>query len=128
MTYERRLKFNPLQWSKFETSFLLLILHELSISSHKNKKLDLDISVEIKLSYINGLSRYQEEVIGLIEDFRGKSWTFKDISEYLISKGYRSSRDKELSPQLVHHMYKKYLRKIKRENYIQISMDKTSFK
>ena len=94
-------------------------------SSHKNKKLDLYISVEIKLSYINGLSRYQEELIGLIEDLRGKSWTFKDISKYLVSKGYRSSRDKELSPQLVHHMYKKYLRKIKRENYIQISMDKT---
>lgn len=115
-------KFSPLQWSKFETSFLLLILHELSISSHKNKKIDLDISVEIKLSYLNGLSRYQEELIRHIEELREKSWTFKDISEYLISKGYRSSRGKELSPQLVERMYKKYLRKIERENFIDISL------
>jgi len=47
---------------------------------------------------------------------------FKDISEYLISKGYRSSRGKELSPQLVERMYKKYLRKIERENFIDISL------
>ena len=62
-----------LRWSKFETTFLLLILHELSISSYKNKKLDLNIPVEIKLSYLNGLSRYQEKLIRHIEELREKS-------------------------------------------------------
>lgn len=115
-------KFSPLQWSKFKRQLSSSILHELSISSHKNKKLNLNISVEIKLSYLNGLSRYQEELIRHIEELREKSWTFKDISEYLISKGYRSSRGKELSPQLVERMYKKYLRKIEREKFIDISL------
>jgi len=55
-----------------------------------------------------------------IEEFRGKSWRYKDISEYLKSLGYKSSRGKEISPQLVERMYKKYLRKLKRENEIQI--------
>ena len=114
-----------LQWSKFGRQFSLLILHQLSINPHKVKNINVVISVDIKLSFLRGLSRYQEEVIRHIVDLREKSWTFKDISEYLISKGYRSSRGKELSPQLVERMYKKYLKKIERENYIEISMDKT---
>ena len=61
-------------------------------------------------------------------DLREKSWTFKDISKYLISKGYRSTRDKELSPQLVERMYKKYLKKTERENNIEIYLDNTSIK
>jgi len=59
-----------LQWSKFKRQLSSSILHELSISSHKNKKLNLNISVEIKLSYLNGLSRYQEELIRHIEELR----------------------------------------------------------
>ena len=110
------------QWSKFNQSFPLLILHQLSINPHKVKNINVVISVDSQLSFLRGLSRYQEEVIRHIEDLREKSWTFKDISEYLISKGYRSSRGKELYPQLVERMYKKYLRKIERENFIDISL------
>ena len=94
-----------LQWSKFGRQFSLLILHQLSINPHKVKNINVVISVDSKLSCLRGLSRYQEEVIRHIEDLREKSWTFKDISEYLISEGYRSSRGKELSPQLVERMY-----------------------
>lgn len=115
-------KFSRLQWSKFIRQFSLSILHELSISPHKKKNIDLVISVETKLSYLNGLSRYQEELIRVIGELREKSWTFKDISEYLNSKNYKSSRGKDLSPQLVERMYKKYLRKIERENFIDISL------
>ena len=85
----------------------------------------MEISVDIKLSFLGGLSRYQENLIEIIKELREYSWTYKDISTHLISKGYRSTRDKELSPQLVERMYKKYLKKIERENYIEISMDKT---
>ena len=113
---------NLLQWSKFIRQFSLSILHELSISPHKKKNIDLVISVEIKLSYLNGLSRYQEELIRVIGELREKSWTFKDISEYLNSKNYKSSRGKDLSPQLVERMYKKYHQKIERENFINISL------
>ena len=113
---------NPLQWSRFIRQFSLLILHELSLSPHKREKLDLVISVETKLSGLCGLSRYQEELIRVIEALRGKSWRYKDISDYLNSKNYKSSRGKDLSPQLVERMYKKYLRKIERENFIDISL------
>ena len=115
-------KNTPLQWSKFKPIVTSIILHELSISPHKKKNIDLVISVEIKLSYLRGLSRYQEELIRVIEELRGKSWRYKDISEYLNSKNYKSSRGKDLSPQLVERMYKKYLRKIERENFIDISL------
>ena len=111
MTIERSYKLSPLQWSKFIRTFPLLILHKLSINPLKVKKLNVVISVNSKLSFLRGLSRYQENLIEVIKDLRGKSWTYKEISEHLISKGYRSTRDKELSPQLVHHMYKKYLKK-----------------
>tara|TARA_A200000113_G_scaffold217091_1_gene223110 strand:+ start:660 stop:911 length:252 start_codon:yes stop_codon:yes gene_type:complete len=78
--------------------------------------------VESKLSNLRGLSRYQEELIRLIEEFRGKSWMYREISDYLISRGFKSSRGKDLSPQLVERMYKKYLRKVQRENQISISL------
>ncbi len=81
--------------------------------------------MDIKLSFLGGLSRYQENLIEIIKELRENSWTFKDISEFLVSRGYRSTRNKKLSPQLVERMYKKYLKKIERENYIEISMDKT---
>ena len=113
------------QWSKFIRTFPLLILHKLSINPLKVKKLNVVISVNSKLSFLRGLSRYQENLIEIIKELREYSWTYKDISTHLISKGYRSTRDKELSPQLVERMYKKYLKKIERENYIEISMDKT---
>ena len=98
------------------------MLHELSLSPHKREKLDLVISVETKLSGLCGLSRYQEELIRVIEELRGESRTYKEISDYLKSKNFKSSRGKEMSPQLVHHMYKKYIRKIEREDSIDISL------
>ena len=117
-----------LQWSKFKPIVTSRLLHELSINPHKVKNLNLNISVEIKLSFLRGLSRYQENLIEIIKELREYSWTYKDISTHLISKGYRSTRDKELSPQLVERMYKKYLKKTERENNIEIYLDNTSIK
>ena len=128
MENERPIKLSPLQWSKFSRSFPLLILRKFSISSHKPKNISVEISVDIKLSFLGGLSRYQEDLIEVIKELREYSWTYKDISTHLISKGYRSTRDKELSPQLVERMYKKYLKKTERENNIEIYLDKTSIK
>ena len=125
MSYDNRFKLSPLRWSKFKPIVTSRLLHELSINPHKVKNLNLNISVEIKLSFLRGLSRYQENLIEIIKELRENSWTFKDISEFLVSRGYRSTRNKKLSPQLVERMYKKYLKKIERENYIEISMDKT---
>ncbi len=119
---------SQLQWSKFKPIVTSRLLHELSINPHKVKNLNLNISVEIKLSFLRGLSRYQENLIEIIKNLRGNSWTYKDISEYLVSKGYRSSRGKDLNPKLVERMYKKYLKKIERENNIEIYLDKTSIK
>jgi len=117
-----------LQWNKSKSSFTLLILHKLSINPLELKNLDLVFSIKFKPSFVNGLSRYQEELIRVIEELREESRTFKEISEYLKSKGYRSTRDKELSPQLVERMYKKYLKKIEREDQIKTHLDITSIK
>jgi hypothetical protein len=48
---EGRVNSTLLQWSKFKRQLSSSILHELSISSHKNKKLNLNISVE--MIYLN---------------------------------------------------------------------------
>jgi hypothetical protein len=125
---KRRLSLIPLQWNKSKSSFTLLILHKLSINPLELKNLDLVFSIKFKPSFVNGLSRYQEELIRVIEELREESRTFKEISEYLKSKGYRSTRDKELSPQLVERMYKKYLKKIEREDQIKTHLDITSIK
>ena len=117
-----------LPWNKSKSSFTLLILHKLSINPLELKNLDLVFSIKFKPSFVNGLSRYQEELIRVIEELREESRTFKEISEYLKSKGYRSTRDKELSPQLVERMYKKYLKKIEREDQIKTHLDITSIK
>lgn len=122
MSINREILRNRLQWNKFAVLFSSLISHELSISPHKPGDFKVVISVESKLSNLRGLSRYQEELIRLIEEFRGKSWMYREISDYLISQGFKSSRGKDLSPQLVERMYKKYLRKVQRENQILISL------
>ena len=79
--------------------------------------------MEIKLSYLRGLTEYQRELIRKIEDLRGQDLTFKEIADYLHSKGYTSSRGKPLSPPLVERMYKKYLKKIENESIKNISLE-----
>ena len=41
--------------------------------------------MEIKLSYLRGLSEYQWELIRKIEGLRGQDWTYKEIADYLHS-------------------------------------------
>ena len=78
--------------------------------------------MEIKLSYLRGLSEYQWELIRKIEDLRGQDWTYKEIADYLHCKGYTSSRGKPLSSPLVERMYKKYLKKIDSESLKEMSV------
>lgn len=78
--------------------------------------------MEIKLSYLRGLTEYQWELIRKIEDLRGQDWTYKEIADYLHSKGYTSSRGNPLSPPLVERMYKKYLKKTDKESLKDLSV------
>ena len=78
--------------------------------------------MEIKLSYLRGLTEYQWEITRKIEDLRGQDWTYKEIADYLHSKGYTSSRGKSLSPPLVERMYKKYLKKTDNESLKNLSV------
>jgi len=55
-------------------------------------------------------------MIRVIEELRGKSWMYKEISDHLKSRGFVSRRGKPLSPQLVERMYKKYLKKLDNES------------
>ena len=99
-----------------------LISQKLSSTPHEVGSIDVEISVEIKLSYLRGLTEYQGELIRKIEDLRGQEWTYKEIADYLNSKGYVSSRGKPLSPPLVERMYKKYLKKIVNESLKDLSV------
>lgn len=62
-------------------------------------------------------------MIRVIEELRGKSWMYKEISDHLKSRGFVSRRGKPLSPQLVERMYKKYLKKIENESIKKISIE-----
>ncbi len=72
MSINREILRNRLQWNKFAVLFSSLISHELSISPHKPGDFKVVISVESKLSNLRGLSRYQEELIRLIEEIQGE--------------------------------------------------------
>ena len=61
-------------------------------------------------------------MIRVIEELRGKSWMYKEISDHLKSRGFVSRRGKPLSPQLVERMYKKYLKKIENESLKDLSL------
>ena len=118
----REIWLNRLQWNNLNPTLNSLISHKLSSTPHEVGFIDVEISVEIKLSYLRGLTEYQRELIRKIEDLRGQYWTFKEIADYLHSKGYTSSRGKPLSPPLVERMYKKYLKKIDKESLKDLSI------
>ena len=62
-------------------------------------------------------------MIRVIEELRGKFWMYKEISEYLRSRGFVYRRGKPLSSQLVERMYKKYFKKIENEFIKSISIE-----
>ena len=124
---ESDFKYNRLQWNRFEITFISLILHQLLINPYKLKKFNPKISVKFKPSYINSYSVYQGEIIGIIRRLRENHKTFKEISNYLNTKNYKSIRNKKFSPSLIERIYKKYLIKLDRENNIDVWIgDKTS--
>ncbi len=63
---------------------------------------------------IGAYSDYQTELSDLIIELRDvRNWTYKQIAEHLIVKGYRSPRGFDLGPESVFSIYKK--RKIRDE-------------
>ena len=109
-------KNNPLQWSRLNPPKSLSTSLESLLSSHESGVIELEINVEIKLSYIGGVDEYYWELIRNIEEFKRQLWTYKEISDHLHSKGFTSRRGKRISPQLVERMYKKYLKKLDNES------------
>lgn len=112
-----------LQWSSLTPPYNLSIPLDFLSSSHKSGFVELEVNVEIKLSFIRGVDEYYWEMIRVIEELRGKSWMYKEISDHLKSRGFVSRRGKPLSPQLVERMYKKYLKKIENESIKNISLE-----
>ena len=115
-------KITPLRWNNINPTLNSLISHKLSSTPHERRFVEIEISVEIKLSYLRGLSEYQRALIRQIEGLRGQYWTFKEIADFLHSKGYTSSRGKPISPALVERMYKKYLKKTDSESLKDLSI------
>jgi hypothetical protein len=114
---------SPLQWNSDSKVSSLLTPLLFPSTPHKTGFLELEITLEIKLSYIRGVDEYYWEMIRVIEGLRGKSWMYKEISDHLKSRGFVSRRGKPLSPQLVERMYKKYLKKIENESIKNISIE-----
>ena len=106
----------PLQWSSDNQITSLSTLPDFLSTPHKSQFLELEISIEIKLSYLRGTDKYYWEMIRIIEEFKRQSWTYKEISDHLESRGFTSRRGKPISPQLVERMYKKYLMKLDNES------------
>ena len=52
-------------------------------------------------------SDYQNILVKEIKKLRKKGFMYKDITEYLKGRGFKSSRGKELSVKLVERMLKK---------------------
>ena len=115
-------KNTPLQWSSLTPPKSLSTSLESLLSSHESGVIELEINVEIKLSYIGGVDEYYWELIRNIEEFKRQLWTYKEISDHLHSKGFTSRRGKRISPQLVERMYKKYLKKLDNESIKDISI------
>lgn len=120
MNADHRFKLSRLRWNKFQTIFPALVRHELARNPQRPRSLNVEISVEIKLCYLNGFSSYQREVIRVITELRGNSWTYKEVSDFLNSKGFRTPRGKKFRPNHVERMLKKYRHKIQQEDFIKI--------
>ena len=56
---------------------------------------------------LSGYRLYMERLVGEIEELRKKGLMYKDIVEMLKNRGFRSSRDKELSVKIIERMLKK---------------------
>ncbi len=97
---------NQSQWSSLTPPYNLSIPLDFLSSPHKSGFVELEVNVEIKLSFIRGVDEYYWEMIRVIEELRGKSWMYKEISDHLKSRGFVSRRGKPLSLQLVERMYK----------------------
>ena len=106
---------NPLLWNRVNPPLTSLISHKLSINPHKVQFLNLEINVQIKLSYIGGVDEYYWRLIREIEELRGRDWEYKEIADYLNSQGYKSRRGKSFYGSLVERIYKKYLIKMEKE-------------
>ena len=94
-----------------------------SSTPHKRCLIELEIIVDIKLSFIRGVNEYCWEMIRVIEELRGKFWMYKEMPEHLKSRGFVYRRGKPLFPQLVERMYKKCLKKIENEFIKSISIE-----
>ena len=115
--------YTPPQWSNDNQITSLSTLPDFLSTPHESQFIELEISIEIKLSFIGGVDEYYWEMIRVIEELRGKFWMYKEISEHLKSRGFVSRRGKPLSPKLVERMYKKYLKKIENESIKNISIE-----
>ena len=112
-----------LQWSSLTPPYNLSIPLDFLSSPHESGFVELEVNVEIKLSFIRGVDEYYWQLIRVIEELRGKSWMYKEISDHLKSRGFVSRRGKPPTPQLVERMYKKYLKKIENESIKNISIE-----
>ena len=108
--------YTPPQWSNDNQITSLSTLPDFLSTPHESQFIELEISIEIKLSFIGGVDEYYWEMIRVIDELRRKSWMYKEISDHLKSRGFVSRRGKPLSPQLVERMYKKYLMKLDNES------------
>ena len=104
----------PLQWSKFNSIIDDRIVSELRQNPYiEICKLTVTFTIflNIKLGYLAKYTPYQNLLLSEIRRRRPKGWMYKQISAYLTTRGYLSTRGKPLSAKLVERMYKMSLTK-----------------
>ena len=104
----------PLQWSKFNSIIDDRIVSELRQNPHiEIRKLTVKFTIflNVKLGYLAKYTPYQNLLLSEIRRRRSNGWMYKQIAAYLTTRGYLSTRGRELSAKLVERMYKKSLRK-----------------
>ena len=85
--------------------------------------LKFTIQTKLKLSGLNYYSRYQSLLLSEIQRRRNNGWMYKQIAEYLTTRGYRSTRGRDLSAKLVERMYKKSIKNKEREQTTHMSIE-----
>ena len=113
------------QWSKFISIIDDRIVSELRQNPHiEIRKLTVKCTIflNVKLGYLAKYAAYQNLLLSEIRRRRSNGWMYKQIAAYLTTRGYLSTRGRELSAKLVERMYKKSLTKEDREGAVDVSI------
>jgi len=69
--------------------------------------LNFSVKTRVRLNRHEGYNSYTKLLVNEIKMMRNKGYMYKDITNHLKGRGFRSSRNKEMSSKLTERMLKK---------------------